>query len=154
MLLRSVCTAIFLFISFAIFAQEKTKPSYDSVLAKKLGADPYGMKQYVMVILTTGKTDVKEKATRDSLFAGHMNNIKKLASEGKMVVAGPLGKNDLNYRGIFVFNTSSIDDTKAMVASDPAVKAGIFDAIYIPWYCSAALMEISNIHEKVQKVSF
>lgn len=154
MLLKPVFTVAFLFTCTAIFAQEKAKSSYDSALAKKLGADPYGMKQYVMVILTTGKTDVKEKATRDSLFAGHMNNIKKLASEGKMVVAGPLGKNDLNYRGIFVFNPSSIDDTKAMVASDPAVKAGIFDAIYIPWYCSAALMEISNIHEKVQKVSF
>ena len=151
---RSALSLLLLFVAFAVCAQEKTKPAYDSVLAKKLGADAYGMKQYVMVILTTGKADIKEKAVKDSLFAGHMKNIVRLANEGKMVVAGPLGKNDLSYRGIFVFNTSSIDDTKAMVATDPAVKAGVFDAIYIPWYCSAALMEIGNIHEKLQKVSF
>lgn len=154
MLRRSVCAFLLLLVCSALFGQEKNKPAYDSVLAKKLGADAYGMKQYVMVILTTGKAEVKEKAVRDSLFAGHMSNIGRLAKEGKMLVAGPLGKNDLSYRGIFVFNTSSIEDTKAMVATDPAVKAGIFDAIYIPWYCSAALMEISNIHEKLQKTSF
>lgn len=155
MFLKPVLTVAFLFTCALIFAQQKAAPVvYDSVLAKKLGADAYGMKQYVMVILTTGKSDVKEKNSRDSLFAGHMNNIKKLAKEGKMVVAGPLGKNDLSYRGIFVFNTASVEDARAMVDTDPAVKAGIFDAIYIPWYCSAALMEISSLHEKLQKVSF
>lgn len=145
---------LFLFFCPAVFAQQKTGANYDSALAKKLGADDYGMKQYVMVILTTGKADIKEKATRDSLFAGHMNNINKLAKEGRLVVAGPFGKNDISYRGVFVFNTASIEDTKAMVATDPAVAAGVFDAVYLPWYCSAALMEVNDTHQKVQKVAF
>ena len=143
--------AALLVVSVHAHAQKAT---YDSVLAKKLGADDYGMKQYVMVILTTGKAEIKDKLTRDSLFAGHMKNIGSLAKAGKLVVAGPFGKNDINYRGIFVFNTASVDETKSMVATDPAVKAGIFDALYLPWYCSAALMEINGIHEKVQKTSF
>lgn len=145
---------ILLFACNCLLAQVATKPAYDSVLAKKLGADQYGMKQYVMVILTTGKADIKEKAVKDSLFAGHMKNINRLAEDGKLVVAGPFGKNDINYRGVFVFNTSSVDETRAMVDTDPAVKAGVFDAVYIPWYCSAGLMEVNNIHHKLQKVSF
>lgn len=143
---------LLLFCSNAM-AQQNTA-GYDSVLAKKLGADDYGMKQYVMVILTTGKADIKEKTRRDSLFAGHMSNINKLAKDGKLVVAGPFGKNDISYRGVFVFNTASVEDTKAMVATDPAVAAGIFDAVYLPWYCSAALMEVNDTHNKVQKVKF
>lgn len=145
---------VLLFVCSNLFAQQAGKPAYDSVLAKKLGADQYGMKQYIMVILTTGKADIKEKAVRDSLFMGHMNNIKRLADEGKMVLAGPFGKNDINYRGVFIFNTTSVEDTRAMVDTDPAVKAGVFDAVYIPWYCSAGLMQVNEIHQKVQKVSF
>lgn len=147
-------SAILLVVFTTITAQQTTKTAYDSVLAKKLGADDYGMKMYVMVILTTGKADIKEKAIKDSLFAGHMANINRLAKEGKLVVAGPFGKNDINYRGVFVFNTPSVDDTKVMVGTDPAVKAGVFDAFYIPWYCSAALMEVNALHEKIAKVLF
>jgi len=138
----------------SVVAQQANNPAYDSVLAKKLGADQYGMKQYVMVILTTGKADIKEKAVKDSLFAGHMKNINRLADEGRLVVAGPFGKNDINYRGVFIFNTASVDETRTMVDTDPAVKAGIFDAVYIPWYCSAGLMQVNEIHKKVAKVLF
>lgn len=141
-------------LGFIFKTAAQTKPGYDSVLAKKLDADPYGMKKYVLVILTTGPADIKEKKVVDSLFAGHMKNIGRLADQGKLVVAGPFGKNDLSYRGVFVFNTSSIDDTKAMVATDPAVKAGLLSALYLNWYCSAALMEVNSIHEKIQKSSF
>ena len=150
-------TIVSIFIVCFIFHSKGTaqsKASYDSVLAKKLGADNYGMKKYVLVILTTGPADIKEKKTLGSLFAGHMKNIGRLADEGKLVVAGPFGKNDLSYRGVFVFNSSSIDDTKIMVATDPAVKAGLFNVVYLNWYCSGALMDVNNIHEKIQKSSF
>ncbi len=145
---------LLLFVCSCLFAQQPNKPAYDSVLAKKLGADQYGMKQYVMVILTTGKADIKEKAVKDSLFAGHMKNINRLADEGRLVLAGPFGKNDINYRGVFIFNTTSVDETRTMVDTDPAVKAGVFDAVYIPWYCSAGLMQVNEIHKKVAKISF
>lgn len=143
----------FLLLSFVTSAQEKTKADYDSVLARKLGGNENGMKMYTLVILTTGKANITDKAARDSLFGGHMKNIVRLAAEGKLAVAGPFEKNDLNYRGVFIFNTASVDESKALVASDPAVKAGIFDAIYLPWYCSAALMEVNSIHGKIQKSS-
>jgi uncharacterized protein YciI len=132
----------------SLFAQEN---SYDSVLAKKLGGNANGMKQYVMVILTTGAATGVDKKTSDSLFAGHMSNMGVLAKDNRLIVAGPFGKNDLKYRGIFVFNTNSIDDAKNWVATDPAVKAGLLDAVYINWFCTAALMLVPETHNKITK---
>ena len=147
-----------LILSFAVALISLTgftqKASYDSLLAKKLGADEYGMKSYVMVILVTGKTTITEKAKRDSLFAGHMGNMGRLAQEGKLVMAGPFGKNDMQYRGVFIFDTPNVEDAKKWTATDPAVQAGIFDVVYIPWYGSAAIMEMNALHEKIQKTSF
>ena len=124
---------------------------YDSVLAKKVNADANGMKRYYLVILKTGTANITDKAISDSIFAGHMKNIQRLASENKIVVAGPMGKNDKTYRGIFVLNTSSKEEAEKMVGTDPAVQAKVFEAEYYPWYATAALMEIAGIHNKLQK---
>jgi uncharacterized protein YciI len=103
-------------LSLMFTTKAQTNVPYDSVLAKKLGGNANGMKNYVMVILTTGTADIKDKKVTDSLFTGHMNNIGVMAKEGKLAVAGPFGKNDLGYRGIFILNTNDIDEAKAMVA--------------------------------------
>lgn len=129
----------------------QSKAIYDSVLAKKLGGNANGMKSYVLVILTSGTADIKDKKITDSLFNGHMNNINLMAKEGRLAVAGPFGKNDLGYRGIFILNSSSIDEAKTMVAADPAVKAGLLNAVYLNWFGSAALMETPDIHNKIMK---
>jgi len=63
----------FLFICLIIVGVEKanaqtSKPVYDSTLAKKLGADEYRMKNYVLVLLKTGTYKAKDKKESDSLF--------------------------------------------------------------------------------------
>ncbi len=136
-----------------INAQDK-KPVYDSVLAKKVGADDYGMKSYVFAILKKGSYAAKDKKESDSLFRGHMANIGRLADEGKLVVAGPLGKNDKDYSGIFIFNVKTTEEAKKLCETDPAIKSGIFIVEFYPWYCSGALMEINKIHKAIQKKSF
>ena len=67
---------------------------YDKRLADSLGSDEYGMKMYSLVILKTGSNNTTDQSLIDSLFNGHMQNIGRLAKEGKLVVAGPLQKND------------------------------------------------------------
>ena len=125
---------------------------YDPDLAKKLGADEMGMRHYVLVILKTGPNDSKITGKeRDDIFAGHMANIGRLADEGKMAIAGPFGKNDLQYRGLFIFNVQTVEEAKTLTESDPAVKAGIFEPILVPWYGSAALMATYDIHKKIAK---
>ncbi|MBT2564843.1 hypothetical protein J7E50_23585 [Pedobacter sp. ISL-68] len=151
---------LFLFISLitatlAIQAQEKkAKVIYDEALAKKLGADNYGMKMYVLVILKSGTNTTETKAKTDSLFAGHMANMGKMVEAQKLVVAGPMGKNDKNYRGIFVLNTKSIEEAKQLLESDPAIKAKLLEPELYNWYGSAALAEYLPFHDKIQKSSF
>jgi len=138
-----------LLITFASFSQDKT--SYDSVLAKKWGADQYGMKQYVMAFLKKGSKTV-DSSQRNQLIQGHLKNIGRLAKEGKLLLAGPfLDKGDL--AGIFIFNVTTIEEAKNLVATDPAVKAGLFDVELHPWYGSAALMQVGTLHRSVQKTS-
>ena len=148
--MKTFLLALLLILAVQAHAQQNEKAALDS--AGKSAVKPASpMKMYVLVLLTTGNTDIKDKAARDSVFAGHMKNIKRLAADGKLAVAGPFEKNTLNYRGLYVFNTASVEDAKVMVASDPAVQAGIFNAIYLPWYGSAALMEVNKIHEKLER---
>ena len=126
-------------------------PKYDAAFAQKLGADEYGMKQYVFVILKTGPAKIEDKAKLNELFRGHMANIDRLANEGKLTVAGPFGKNDKYYRGLFILNVKTVEEAKALLDTDPAVKAGLFEADITPWYGSAALGEYLQSHEKIEK---
>lgn len=126
---------------------------YDAELAKKLGGDDNGMKKYVFVILKTGPKDADFKGKeRDDIFAGHMKNIGRLADEGKLAVAGPFMKNDKNYRGLYIFNLTNLEDAQKLVETDPAVKAGILISDMTLWYGSASLMATSEIHKKITKL--
>ncbi|WP_264563632.1 YciI family protein [Flavobacterium sp. N3904] len=147
---KSILLAAFLCLTTIGFSQETTA-KYDENLAKFLNADERGMKQYVFCILKTGSNTTATAEEKNNLFKGHMDNISRLAKEGKLVLAGPFEKNDRNYRGLYIFNVATIEEAKALVATDPAVKANIFEVELTPWYGTAALQEILKIHEKIVK---
>ncbi len=150
-----VCmTALIAIFTISAAAQKKpaAKSAYDAKLATKLGADEYGMKNYVFVILKTGPNDgVVKGKERDVIFEGHMANIGRLAEAGQLALAGPYGKNDRQYRGLFIFNVATVDEAQKLVETDPAVKAGIFVAELTPWYGSASLMATPEIHKRIAK---
>ena len=141
-----------IFLSCSTSVAQNINKNYDSTLAKSLNADSYGMKKYVLVLIRAGSKTF-EKPSRDSLLKGHMQNINKLVSENKLVVAGPMGKNDLNYRGIFILNATGIDEAKQLINTDPAIRAGLFDTDLLIWYGSAALQETLKIHSRIEKYS-
>lgn len=127
--------------------------TYDSLLAKKYGADDYGMKQFIMAFLKTGKNVLTDKAEEDRLQSEHMKNINKMAEDGKLVIAGPfMDKQSL--QGIYIFDVRTIEEARELTSTDPAIKAGVLEMELHPWYGSAALLEINNIHNKIQKKSF
>lgn len=138
------------FVSLCSPAQT-ANPDYDSTLAQKFGADDYGMKNYVLVILKTGTNATSDKAFVDSCFRGHMNNMVRLADAGKLIVAGPLGKNENAYRGIFIFDVTSIDEAEELVQTDPAVNSKLLNADLYNWYGSAALPEYLGLAKKIGK---
>jgi uncharacterized protein YciI len=143
---------VFLLVSVCLSASAQTEnPRYDTLLADSLGGDDYGMKTYIFVILKTGPNKIEDKKVLDSLFKGHMENIGRLASNGQLIVAGPLGKNDKTYRGIFILNVKSIEEANALLETDPTIKNKVLEAEIYKWYGSAALPTYLPNHEKIEK---
>ncbi|WP_077036747.1 YciI family protein [Pelomonas sp. KK5] len=134
-------------------AAQTPNPNYDEALAKRLGADEYGMRSYVLVILKTGPNKLPAGPERDEMYKGHFANIKRLADEGKLAVAGPLDGAD-GWRGVFIFAVKDIEEAKALAATDPVLIKGEMVAEYHRFYSSAGLMEISALHAKLGKKSF
>lgn len=128
-------------------------PTFDEALASTLGADDYGMRQYVLVILKTGPTPVPAGAERDEMFRGHFANMNRLAAEGKLALAGPLDGVD-GWRGLFILAVSDLEEAEAIVATDPVVIHGEMVAEYHKYYGTAALMLVREAHEKVARKRF
>ncbi|MEO6694463.1 MAG: YciI family protein [Ignavibacteria bacterium] len=142
-------------ILFVMTADAQTiNPDYDPALSGILNADEYGMKNYFFVILKTGSNLSEDKTLIDSVFRGHMQNINLLAENGTLVLAGPFGANDKNYRGLYIFNAKDLNEVTELVSTDPAVKAKFLEPEIYPWYGSAAVQEINKIHNKISKYKF
>jgi len=127
-------------------------PNFDEILAKRLGGDDHGMKSYILVILKTGTNSTSDKTVISESFRGHLENIKKLVGEGKMLVAGPLGKNELTYRGIFILNVESKEEAHLVLKSDAAIRIGLLDYDLYDWYGSAALSEYLKYSDRIWKI--
>jgi uncharacterized protein YciI len=128
------------------------EPAFDPELARRLGADERGMRNYVLCILKTGPKDAEIKGeARKEIFAGHFANIERLADEGKLAVAGPFGKNDKSFRGLYIFNVTTIEEAEKLVMLDPSVKAGVFVPDLTLWYGSAAMMIVNDTHKRITK---
>lgn len=127
-------------------------PNYDAQLALRLGGDEYGMKSYFLVILKTGKNVSADKTLVNESFKGHMENINRLVEAGKLIVAGPMGKNPQNYRGIFILDKfKTKEEAVTLLQTDPAVKNGLLDYEVYDWYGSAALGEYLPASDKIWK---
>jgi uncharacterized protein YciI len=148
---RTLAALLLTLAALSAVAAENTAPkaAFDADLAKRLGADQRGMKNYILCILKTGPKDAEVTGKdRDDIFAGHFANIARLAAEGKLAVAGPFGKNDKSWRGLYIFNVATMEEAEKLVVLDPAVKAGVFVSEMVPWYGSAAIMVVAETHQK------
>jgi len=152
---RSIGTALLCLMvatPSAARADDETS-AYDPALAEAVGADANGMRRYVLVILKTSPTPVPAGPARDEMFKGHFANMKRLAGEGKLALAGPLDGVD-GWRGLFILAVSDIDEAKALVATDPVVAQGEMIPEFHRYYGSAALMLVNEGHRKVAKEPF
>jgi uncharacterized protein YciI len=122
----------------------------DTLLAQKLGADEYGMKKYVMAFLRRGPNRSQDSIQAADLQRAHLNNINRLANEGKLIIAGPF-LDDGEIRGIYIFNVTTIEEAEQLTNTDPAIKAGRLVMELHPWYGSAALMKVNEIHQQISK---
>jgi uncharacterized protein YciI len=86
--------------------------------------------QYSFVFLNK-KTDAEKlpKEQVDKIMQGHMDNMKQLAKEGKLLAAGPFEGGG----GIFVLNTSSINEAKNWISTDPGIQANRWNVEIFPY---------------------
>ncbi|NIT59725.1 MAG: hypothetical protein GWN00_26940 [Aliifodinibius sp.] len=127
--------------------------AYDEELAVQLGADEYGMKKYVFAFLKAGPNRDQDSLTAAKLQQAHLENIQKLTDQGKLVLAGPfLDGGEL--RGIYIFNVATIEEARRLTNTDPAIKAGRLTMELHPWYGSAILQQLYQLHKAVAKKTF
>jgi uncharacterized protein YciI len=66
------------------------------------------------------------------MMEGHMANINAMAATGKLVGAGPI-IDDGTLRGIFIFDTATAEEARALAEKDPAIASGHFALEIHPW---------------------
>ncbi|MCB0280866.1 MAG: hypothetical protein KDD94_15280 [Calditrichaeota bacterium] len=102
------------------------------------------MRAYYMGFLYRGPNWTAEQ-TPEAIAAseGHMKNIKQMAMNGKLLIAGPFNvpegapKNAL--AGIFIFDVNTMEEALALTKSDPAVIAGRFTIDVKEWYAPVGI---------------
>src|SRR5688572_8957789 len=87
-------------------------------------------KKYSFVFLHK-KSSVEQlpKEQLDEIMKGHLANIERLAKEGKLIAAGPFDGGG----GIFILNTTSIDDARLWLSTDPGIQANRWDIEILPY---------------------
>lgn len=150
-LLIIVLTALFCSCESKPKDTDKTSTTgYDSSLAATLGADQYGMKTYVLAFLYRGDNRSLDTSEAIKLQRAHMANINRLADEGKLVLAGPFIDTGA-LRGIYIFDVETVAAAKVLTETDPSIQAGALRMELIPWYGSASLKKVAEIHERIAR---
>lgn len=156
--LRLSCTALVLLLSAVSGAASEgvaeagtspAVPAFDAELAKRHGADERGMRRYVLVVLKTGPKRMPDGEARQAMFAGHFANMERLAQAGQLAVAGPFVQSEVGWRGLFIFAVETVDEARALTETDPVIVEGEMVAEYHPWYGSAALMAVNDLHQRM-----
>jgi uncharacterized protein YciI len=91
------------------------------------------MKRYWLVLLKRGPNRTQDSISAAKIQAGHMTNIDRLAKEGKIIMAGPMGS-DGDLRGIFIMNCKDSAEVEQFVNTDTAVITGRLKMEYYPWW--------------------
>ena len=125
---------------------------YDAVLAEELGADEYGMRQYVIAFLKSGPHRNQSEEEANQMQVAHLQNIQRLADEGILVLAGPFME-DSDLRGLYVFDVKTKEEARALTATDPMIESGRLIMELHPWYGSAALKKVNEIHNQIQSIN-
>jgi tetratricopeptide (TPR) repeat protein len=108
---------------------------------KRLFKLPSGdtLKQYFFVMLKKGpkRSQITDTATINRIQQGHMENIGRLAKLGKLRVAGPFDEDDIDWRGIFIFDVDTKKEVEALLNTDPAISSGRLAYEIHPWWTQA-----------------
>ena len=117
---------------FALFVSAK---NHSATTQNILANDTPRMKQYWLVMLLKGNNRTHDKPTAQRIQDAHIANIDRLAAEGKIVMAGPMGyKYDADLRGIFIMDAQDSVTAASYVKTDSAIITGRLRFELHPWW--------------------
>lgn len=136
--MKKIIFLLTVIISFAAFARDGA-----AIKTKISSIDPtpvYEMKRYWLVLLYRGNTKGQDTLSAAKIQKAHMNNIERLAADGKIIMAGPMGgKGDL--RGIFVMDGKDSSEIAGHVKIDSAIVTGRLRFEIHPWWTAKGKYE-------------
>jgi uncharacterized protein YciI len=107
--------------------------SHSSTSAAIKEQDTPRMKQYWLATLHKGHNRTHDKETAARIQAAHIANIDRLAQEGYIVMAGPMGY-DRDIRGIFIMDAKDSVTAASLIKTDSAVITGRLRFELHPWW--------------------
>lgn len=100
-----------------------------------------GMSSYRLGLVRRGPAWTAQRTpATDSIQAGHMANIGRMADEGVLLAAGPMGDKG-NLRGIFIFRADSTARLRELAGRDPAIRSGRLVLDLLSWSAPAGIGE-------------
>ena len=136
--MRKILCLLPAIISFVAIAGSR---SANSIAATIVDTTPtYEMKQYWLVLLFSGSQRSQDTATAAKIQKAHINNIERLAAEGKIIMAGPMGDKG-NLRGIFIMDGKDSTEIAGHIKIDSAIVTGRLRFEIHPWWTAKGKYE-------------
>lgn len=90
---------------------------------EKKEAPEFEMKTYYLVFLKKGENRGQDSTTTAELQKKHLAHLDKMYRDGKMDICGPMAE-DMDIRGICIYNVATKEEAEKLANDDPMVKAG------------------------------
>jgi len=99
------------------------------------------MKTYIMVFLKEGPNRKQSEAEVQKIQKLHLEHLTSMYQEGMLLMAGPF-QDENKIKGILVLSLDRMEEAKARVEEDPAIKAGRLVAEYHLWYTKSGTVTL------------
>ena len=99
------------------------------------------MKTYVMVFLKEGPNRKQTAIEVGKIQKEHLDHLTSMYQEGMLLMAGPF-EDENKIKGVLIMSQNQIEEAKARVEEDPAIKAGRLVAEYHLWYTKSGTVTL------------
>ncbi len=127
MIIRNAQLIVTLFVACLLVSEANAQ--LNQVDPDKAGEQ---LKTYFFVMLVKGPNRTQDSATVVQMQRGHLENMDRMAKEGKLDIAGPFAT-DIDWRGILIFNMDSEEAVRKELDLDPMIRAGRLSYLIHPW---------------------
>ncbi len=138
--MKKIILSLVLLTTLISFADAQVKRA-EKPPREKERIDEGEMKTYIMVFLKEGPNRKQTEKEAAEIQKNHLDHLTSMYQEGLLIMAGPF-QDEQKIKGILVLNLAEIEQAKALINEDPAVKAGRLIAEYHLWYTKSGTVTL------------